>query len=348
MAIREIEYREAGTLPPTVEALLDDLGGPALVRVPGRSSSRCRFVVTLQHGNEPSGLIACHRFLRDKVLGAGYVPRTDLYFCIVSVDLARELPLFSVRHYPGERDQNRCYLEPGGDRPGQIAADILACIHRLKPEAVIDIHNTSGQGPSFSVCKALSRHHLSLTRLFTRRIVVTDLALGALFDVDLGNTPVVTIECGGALADSSHQIAFEGIQRLAGSADILSAPPVDDFDIYLHPVRLELASGTRIAVAEENDNGADITLAPQIEKRNFGYVTPDIPLAWINRAACLRLNSGGGDAGIGDYFLIRNGQLYAAHPLKLFMVTTNTRIALSDCLLYAVKEMDHSQRLDQQ
>ena len=331
----------------SVESFLRDLAEPTLIRVPGRQSSRCRMVVTLLHGNEPSGVIAIHRYLRDRIQRDGYRPRTDLCFFVAGVQNALVPPLFSQRQKAGDRDLNRCFLSPHGDGPGEIAAQILDCIAKLKPEAVIDIHNTSGAGPAFSVCSRFNRRHLALTELFTHRMVVTDLVLGALIDMTREDMPVVTIECGGSEAEEAHEIAYRGLERVGDQVDLFEIRSGTDVDLYIHPVRLELVPGTRICYGHENSADCDLVLPPDIDRRNFGMVTPDIMLAWVNNPGCLRLKSAAGYSAIDDYFRIRNGRLYSAHPLKLFMVTTRPAIALSDCLLYAVKELDHSHLVEQ-
>ena len=299
-------------------------------------------MVTLLHGNEPSGSIACYRFLRNVALVDNWRPRTDLYFFIAGVELALTEPLFTLRQFPGGRDLNRCFHSPGGDAPGDIAARILDCLRELNPELVIDIHNTSGEGPSFSVCRIMDRQHLALSALFTSRVVITDLDLGALIDLTSPARPVVTIECGGARAEASHRIAYDGIRRLADLAEIPAAGERDNLDIYHHPVRLELVAGATISYADSPDPGADITLPADIDRRNFGMITPDIALGWVTNPACLTLKNASGEHPLADFFMVRHGQLFCAHPLKLFMVTTNPVIARSDCLMYAVKEMDHS------
>ena len=51
------------------------------------------------------------------------------------------------------------------------------------PEAVIDLHNTSGSGPSFGVCTHMDRQHDALVSLFTQRLIVSNLGLGALMEI---------------------------------------------------------------------------------------------------------------------------------------------------------------------
>ncbi len=44
---------------------------------------------------------------------------------------------------------------------------------------------------------------------------------------------------------------------------------------------------------------------------------------------------------IDDFFVVQNNKLYPRTTLKLFMATTDPKIAVTDCLFYAVKETDH-------
>lgn len=101
--------------------LLCALPGPTHIQLLGRDGSRCRVVVTLSHGNEPSGLSAVHALLRQ-----GIEPTVDIHIFIVNVnvDAARAQPFFSHRMLPGDRDLNRCFKAPfGNDRSGVRLSD---------------------------------------------------------------------------------------------------------------------------------------------------------------------------------------------------------------------------------
>ena len=142
----------------SVPNLLQQLDGPTWIYIQGQDSSRCRVVTTLLHGNEPSGLHALHKWLR-----SDYQPVVDLYCFVGSVEAARETPGFHHRQLPGARDLNRCFRPPFNDEQGRIAADLLHRICAVQPEAVIDIHNTSGAGPSFAVACDNSPAHRSIS-----------------------------------------------------------------------------------------------------------------------------------------------------------------------------------------
>lgn len=116
-----------------------------------------------------------------------------------------------------------------------------------------------------------------------------------------------------------------------------SAWPID---VLHNPVRLELDDSLRIAYAEQALAVVDLCLRVDIEHLNFGEVDPCTPLGWITQAAWdkIRVVNSRGEDLRDEYLRCENGQLYPAVVLKLFMITSIPEIALSDCLLYAVKQ----------
>lgn len=320
----------------TVYQFLGLLGGPCCIIIPGKDATRCRFVVTLLHGNEPSGAIALHRWLTVE----RSVPAVDLYLVVMNVPAALEEPPFSYRQLPDTRDLNRCFKEPFEDDQGTLAKALLDLIHRMQPEALIDLHNTSGMGPAFGVAIYFDQKHDALVSFFTERLVVTDLRLGALMELSEQDVPTVTIECGGAGEEESHRTAFDGLQRYFLARDLFSqentAWPID---VLHNPVRLELDSSLSIAYGEQANPAVDICLRVDIEHFNFGEAPPDVHLGWVSDrgwAGMQVLNSKGDN--LRDEFLRRDkGVVFPATKLKLFMITGNPAIALSDCLFYAVK-----------
>ncbi|WP_290583791.1 succinylglutamate desuccinylase/aspartoacylase family protein [Ketobacter sp.] len=320
----------------SVEAFLREMAGPTLIHIPGRDRSRARAICTLLHGNEPSGTRALFRFLQE-----GIEPAVDLLCFFGSVQTALQEPLFFYRHLPQERDLNRCFREPFDDPQGRLAKAILDILQELNPEALIDIHNTSGMGPCFAVSMKQDPAHDALTSLFTERMLVTGLKLGALFEYSERNVPTVTIECGGAQDPRADQIAYEGILRYATREDVLTPVDADwDLEILREPVRLELREDASITYSEAEDVYADITLPPDVEHHNFGRINPDVALGWVKPESWDKLivhTPAGVD--VKDKVLkLEGNRLYPAQALKLFMITTNATIAKSDCLFYAVTD----------
>ena len=98
----QTEYEDAGLYTPAdhdgtsrLELLhwLESLGGATAWLVPGRDRSRTRVVTTLLHGNEPSGFVALHDWLR-----SGPQPAVDSLLIVgnVLIQIQVQLTLLSA------------------------------------------------------------------------------------------------------------------------------------------------------------------------------------------------------------------------------------------------------------
>lgn len=319
-----------------VEEFLNWMGGPCCFFLRGQDNTRTRALVTLLHGNEPSGVIALHRWLR-----ATRKPAVNIVCIVASVGAAIEAPLFSNRMLPRARDLNRCFRPPFDDAQGVLAQEILELLKLHRPEAVVDMHNTSGSGPAFGVCTHMDRQHDALVSLFTQRLIVSDLDLGALMDISEAHCPTVTIEVGGRLDDEAHELAFEGLCRYFEAPTVLSPADTDwGLELLCDPIRLELNDNVTLTYAEQPCDNYDITLKPDIEHHNFGGVTVHTLLGWAQapEKQLFSAQDAGGRCAVTSLIRIVDGKLYPAQPLKLFMITNNAAIAHSDCLFYAVSD----------
>ncbi|AWL11148.1 hypothetical protein HMF8227_00652 [Saliniradius amylolyticus] len=306
------------------------LGGPSLLTFKGRDPSRCRVVVTLLHGNEPSGLNAIQALAQEN-----WVPSVTCHMIVASTAAAATFPWFSHRMLPGQRDLNRCFSSSSDDVQSMLAGSIKNTISELKPECVIDLHNTSGSGPGFCVSTQDSRAHQALASCFTAWMIVTDIRLGSLMEQSLG-CPVVTIEAGGAKDETANKTAYAGIKTLFDKADVFEASqPVG---LLRNPRRFELRQGYSVAYLDRPDNAADVCLRTDIESLNFGMTPAGTHLGWVrdNALSPFVLDDNENDAQ--RYFRVTDNQLYTVLPLRLFMATSNADIARSDCLFYFIRE----------
>ncbi|QIB64197.1 M14 family metallopeptidase [Kineobactrum salinum] len=318
-----------------VEAFLRYLGGPSCIFLEGADSSRCRAFVTLLHGNEPSGARALFRWLK-----SGQQVAVNTVCILASVEAALASPLFSHRMLPGTPDLNRCFRPPFTGPQGLLAEEILELLALHRPEAVVDMHNTSGSGPAFAVCTHMDRQHEALASLFTRCLIVTRLNLGALMEISDHGCPTVTIEVGGRMDAEAHQLAYEGLCRYLLRPRILARDDRDQgLELLQDPIRLELNPGVRLTCGERAAPGFDVTLRPDIEQLNFGTVSAWTPLGWVSGELrrLFRARDAGGGCAVARLVREEGGRLYPAAPLKLFMITGNAAIAASDCLFYAVE-----------
>jgi hypothetical protein len=319
-----------------VEEFLRWLDGPSCIFLDGQDNTRTRALVTLLHGNEPSGVMALFRWLK-----SARQPAVNLVCVVASVGVALTSPLFSYRMLPRARDLNRCFRPPFDNTQGVLAEEILEILRLHHPEAVVDMHNTSGSGPSFGVCTHMDRQHDALVSLFTQRLIVSNLGLGALMEISEHSYPTVTVEVGGRLDDDAHELAFDGLCRYFLAETVLDQGETDwGLELLRDPIRLELNDNVTLTYAEEPCVNYDITLKPDIEHHNLGGVATDTLLGWANvpeRQLFSALDAGGRCA-VTKLVRIKQGKLYPAQPLKLFMITNNAAIAHSDCLFYAVAD----------
>lgn len=311
------------------EAFLGRLGGPSVLHINGLQRNRCRVVVTLLHGNEPSGLRAIYQLLK-----AGVQPVTDIKVIVGSVSAARTEPMFSHRMLPGHRDLNRCFNGPEHDLQGQLAKAIIEQINQFSPEAVVDVHNTSGSGPSFCVSICDDDKHLSLASFFSGRCIHTDIRLGSLMEQNFG-CPIVTVEAGGAEDPVADNNAYNGLKTLFINDNLF----FNDCNIELlnRPRRLELLADTKLKFAEQAECDAHVTIRQDIERYNFGITLPSDVLGWTNddTLQCFKLDKA--EIPISEFFEVNEGKIQTTQPLKFFMVTTKVEIAKTDCLLYFVE-----------
>lgn len=325
-------------IPETAEQWLAALGGPTVLRVPGRDRRRARGLATLLHGNEPSGLRALHAWLR-----TGAVPAVDLVCFVGAVDAALAPPGFAHRMLPGRPDLNRCFLPPFTGADGEVAGEALRLFREAGCDALLDLHNNTGHNPPYGVAASADAARLQLTALFARRLIVSDLRLGTLTEATSEDFPSLTIECGRAGDAAADRVAHEGLARYAALDAIETRrPPAAPVAILDEPVRVCARPDVRLAFADAPVPGADLTLAGDIDRHNFELLLPGVPVGWVARHDCWPLEARGADGRevSRDWFALRDGLLETRRAAVPIMMTVDAAVAKSDCLFYLVRPRD--------
>jgi hypothetical protein len=333
---QHLKNPEAGEIADNISDFLQQLAKPTCIVVDGEDVSRTRAFVTLLHGNEPSGTKALLRWLK-----SGSKPAVTTICIVASVPAALKEPMFEYRVLPGLRDLNRCFRAPFDDSQGKLAKEILDLLKEYNPEAVVDMHNTSGSGPGFGVAIYTDAKHKALVSLFTRHLVTNDLRLGALMEISEHLFPTVTIECGGRLDADADELAWLGLQRFLTLTDIFTPQCIrQELDILRNPVRLELADDCNLEYADAPGSGHDLILKTDIERHNFGVVKKGTQLGWVGEKGLAIFSASNIDSEcvLQELVTIKDRCLYTSQNLKLFMITNNPVIAKMDCLFYAVKD----------
>jgi len=327
------------------EQFLLSLTGPTVIDLPGKDNSRCRVFLTLMQGDEPSGVIAMHRYLTESIELA-FIPETNIRFIICSVEAALQKPLFSTRYTDGGMDINRCFgkhcsTECVGDIQSgycQRASIIEQAIRDVKPEMVFDLHNASSPTPTFAVCSTVTTDTLSLASFFCQTLILSDLHIGSIMEQDF-SCPFITIECGGGQDEQAHEVAFAGISQVCKCDAIGYTHQEKSVEVIYRPLRLQLKKGVNLSFAQHDEGYCGVTLKDNIECFNFGSAHQDEMLGWTDGQGLnnLQLFDNKGNDVLDMYFYTRENQLVCRHNIKLFKATTNKTIATKDCLFYLVK-----------
>ncbi|KKD58803.1 hypothetical protein RN22_19330 [Grimontia sp. AD028] len=334
MMLHDVSWPNDEDLRRGLVAWLDTLPGASWLTLPGRDPERHRVVVTLLHGNEPSGAKALWHFAQNSPDCA-----VTTHFCLANVKAALYDKPFTTRHFADKPDMNRCFGKTGEDDSFGIAAEIMARIAKLKPEAVVDLHNTSGTSPSFSVSIIDDEKHQQIASLFTERMLCTSVRLGALMEQTTDESPIVTVECGGAADHAAHEVAKNGLHHFLTADNIFANHSgFWPLDLLYHPVRVQLKQGLELCYHDRKVEDADLTLPPDIDRHNFGWMAADSMIGWLGEKGLdgMTTNDGEGGHPIDALFYEHDGELRLKHASKLFMITTKHHIALSDCLFYMV------------
>jgi len=331
--VRMPSVPRGAALPGTPESFLRWLGGPAWLRVPGRDRSRTRVVVTLLHGNEPSGLHAVHDYLRSDA-----VPAVDAVFLLGAVEAALEPPGFAHRQRPAGRDLNRCFRQSDASPEGELAREILELLRRAQPEALVDLHDNTGRSVPYGVGPSCGEAELGLVSLFADRYVHSDLALGALVEVTASDFPSVVIECGRAGSAAAAAVAREGLARYL-AAPRLAAVSTRQLQVSSDPVRVEVRPGVRLALGETPAPGADFTVAAELDRHNFDRLERGHRIGWLAEGAAWPLRAWRADGRdvSHELFEVHAGELRTRAETIPIMITNDPGIALGDCLFYVVR-----------
>jgi hypothetical protein len=314
---------------------LRELKGLTIFDVQGVDTSRTRVITTLIHGNEPSGFIALHQWLIAKIK-----PAVNIRFIVCNPEAASLSPEFSHRYLFEAQDLNR-YFALQSNTPSSIskrAQQITQAVIEVKPEAIIDLHNTSGISPAFGVAISENDKTLDLISLFTNKVILTGLHVGAIMEQNF-SAPIVTIECGGASEKKSHQVAIEGIDKYT-NRNIIFDLHADTVDIHRHPCRIELKPNVTLGFGQEPLVTADVTVCADAEHLNKQLTPAGELIGWYENDEQLPLiaKDEQGNDQLSNLFILKSGGIYTKQSLQIFMATKELDIANNDCLFYATIE----------
>ena len=338
---KQLEYfrnPQTDFLKATPIEFLESLNGPVVIDISGIDSSRTRVFTTLIHGNEPSGIIAFHQWLLE-LSENQQRPFTNIRIIIPSIAAALNSPVFTTRFQVGCKDLNRCFdSKEEACEQTELANEIEAAIRQVKPESVIDMHNTSGSSPAFSVAVKAGDSEKNLAAFFCNQLIHSQIRLGALMELDF-NCPIVTIECGGSEDTISVKRAYYGIKQLTELDDLKIELENETVDVFNQPIRVRLKQGLSLAYSDTELVEENLVLVIDNERRNFGVTHKRTFLGW-SKASCLETLSALNHQGkniCDELFEVNQGKLFTRKDLNFFMATDRANIAVADCLFYVTE-----------
>ena len=331
--IRDLEPPFDELLGESPEDFLEALGGPCWIVVKGTGSGKPRAITTLLHGNEPSGFRAMRHWL-----ASDPQPPVDIHVCVASVDAARTSPVFTWRERKGGRDLNRAFRAPYEGPEGKLAKEILDRLLELDPEALVDLHNTSGSGPAFGLAAVVDDQHKRLSSFFSESMVRMGSALGTLVEATVDKFPSLIVECGGVPDSESDTTALRGIQAFAEAESLWAGPPSQAAEFYEKPIRIKIREGLRLVYSGAKAEDADLTLRDDIDRLNHGLTDVGELLGWLGPKGFDALLPEGPAGGppLDSLLRERDGRIETACEMKILLATTRADIGVSDCLFYII------------
>ena len=330
---------------------LKSLKGLTVYDIEGVNTKKIRIITTLIHGNEPSGLIACHLWLRSKER-----PATNVRIIFCNPEAAKIKPYFTNRYLSQNDDLNRFFsiashlsLE---DARAQLQSSPV--IYRAKQilqlisgkqndpvthaighiEAILDLHNTSGSSPAFAVSVNSDIEHKQLAEFFTNNMIKTTLPVGAIMEQPF-KVPIVTIECGGADQNKSHQVATIGLQNFFDTVSLFKRKS-SKVKVRNKPLRIKLINDASVGFSNHPLQTNDVTLRADIENLNNGETPAGEFIGWNIDNSDLLFSAIDADDNdqINHLFEVRGECIYTRVEMQFYMATNLAEIATKDCLFY--------------
>jgi hypothetical protein len=332
--LRLLDKPAPGSIPDGPLAFLASLDRPTAWRIPGRDRSRIRVVTTLLHGNEPSGFLGIHDWLR-----SGIEPAVDSVCVLANLEAARLHPVFTNRSVPKRRDLNRCFLGPWDDAEGKLARSILDLVEDCRPEALLDLHNNTGRNPPYAVGVEPTTQALELSTLFGDAFVWSHLRLGALLEAVEG-IPAVTVEVGKSGEAVADRAAREGMGHFLETDQLFGGREPPGVRVLKMPMRACVLPERRLVMAQRPHASADLTMPDDLDRHNFEMIPAGSRIGWVRgEGSPLQLVDEDGNDRAPDYFERCGDELVARRSFMPIMVTVDEAIAVSDCVFYVVHEV---------
>ncbi len=313
-------------------ALLDELQVPTLVRIPGSGRQPPRAVACLLHGDESTGLAAVLAVLRRPVQR-----RFDLYVLIGNVRAARADGGFVHRFLDDQQDFNRIWGLEVDSAETEAAAAIHGHLMDAGLEAVVDIHNNTGDNPFYAIVTTDDPRDYNIATLFTTTVLRWDLLVNTLMESMPRDVSGIAVECGLPGLPESRAFAIDGLRRFLGTRRFRDDRVRFDVDVLGNLIKVKVRPGLRFTFGSADTHDHDFVVADRADTINFvdvpaghvlGRVPPGDPLPLV------ALHPRGQDVTEDHLAVTDDGRVVLTHDTTPVMMTRTVAAARKDVLLY--------------
>lgn len=318
-------------------SLLEALGAPTLIRVPGRGEQAPRAVSCLLHGDESTGLEAVNIVLSRRRTYA-----FDLYVMIGNVRAALAAPGFAHRYLDGQEDFNRIWgIDEPTTRLRQAADAMLEVLLDAGLETLVDIHNNSGDNPFYAiVTDEEDVVALNLATLFTTTILRWDLTAHTLMEA-LPGVASIAVECGLPRRPESLAFAVDGLRRYLGEPALPDTRVRRDYDLLGGLRKVEVRPEVSFDVGGDLRDDLDFVVADDTRIRNFVELPVGTLVGLVRPGGAVPLvvtDPTGEDVTDMHFTVDDDGRVRTARAGTPVMMTRSAEAARKDCLFYFANE----------
>ena len=321
-------------IPDTPLAWLQSLKSPSIIDYVNNENHPWRVITTLLQGNSPSGFFAVHSLIK---AGAFNKLKINVRIVIASVEAASHEPAFSHVALPDGKNLDRCFGSTSLSQYFLRAQMLAASIRQVKPIAVLDLQNTLGTSPAYSMSLRQNHDHMALASLFCKTLVVSDLKLGAIFEQAF-NCPVVSVQCGNPELEETHQATKEALVDYIEQKDLSARHSASDLAV-IHGAKLIRLSPNKTVSYDSEANDADITLKDTLKDCNFTKLSGKTHIGWTAQQASELLETrSNSEQSLEDFIDIDDGNIYCQPGTFLFSINPLLPQHANDKLFFVAKE----------
>ena len=311
-----VEYYEVNTL----------FDGPALICLKGESSEKPVLIATLLHGNEDSGFNGLKHYLSK----TEKLPR-DLYIFLGNPVAAE----YQQRRLDSQLDYNRIWVD-GSSVENKTAMETLDFLKDKNLFAAIDIHNSTGHSPYFTVINSLDDKVVYLAEQFSKHVLHFPDLKEVLSNAMLKLCPCITAECGKTNHPEGSIKAYEFIKQFM---NLKKFPEnIKNKNSHLFEVAAKIKTPSKIDFSFDSID-SPLYLDKDLDSFNLQQLEVGTQFGCVQNEKEDRLEvyNCADQLITDDFFTYEDNLIKLKMQMTPAMLTLNKKVNSQDCLGYLMK-----------